>query len=243
MKSFFNKSLKILFIFLCSCSNSVSLIDNNKNKYDKKIVLFGDSHSYGSGLLSITWADIVFKTLFNRETQKNYDSDFNLKYFLDNQAMGGSKFDSKHQFLRIMNYDFKKEDIVLMLLGFNDVVYNGTDSLKLELFSSQLKIALDKIEKTGSKVYIGGCIKVPDIVYENMKQNGISVGVDISHGSKEACDLYSNAINEASKDRINVTFIDVNNLIQISMDDLIDGVHFKFSSHEKIANSFLDKIK
>jgi hypothetical protein len=204
-----------------------------------RIVAFGDSHTYGTLIQPLTYVEAITKQLGAKRTAINYDSPFNSWYDLDNQAMGGTKFDSKWQYQRIMSYEFRESDIILMLLGFNDVVYNGTDQAKLDQFKTQLKSALIKINQSGAKAYIGNCMRVPQSTYDYMTENGIQAGVDISYGSAAACDLYAQATRDVVAKFPRFKLVEINNYFNLTDADLIDHVHFKFDIHLAMSALFL----
>ena len=209
----------------------------------KRIVAFGDSHTYGVILQPISWVDDLRKRInLTKITEKNYRSDFNTWYELDNQSMGGSKLDSKYQFQRLMKYDFKSNDTVVMILGFNDIVYNGTDANKLNQFKTQLIEALNRIKNSGAATYIGTCIIVPDSSYKYMKKIGEEFGVDTSRGSKQSCNLYAQATREIVQKFTNVRIVETNIKLKLHKSDLIDHVHFNWNIHLKISKMFLQEI-
>lgn len=167
-----------------------------------RIVAFGDSHTSGVS--------------YQPATYMNYLSG-SLNIPIDNQAMAGSYFNSPNQFGRIMNYEFKDSDSVVMLIGFNDAsLKSDTD---LDLFKTNLFTALNKISLR--RVFVGTCIKVNVV--------------------KEYCDKYADATREIVRLFKNVVLVDTN-LLKVAEDQLIDGVHFNLSVHKIISNIFMEAM-
>ena len=236
------KKLILLTLILVGCANQESTGLKPTPNFDNKIVAFGDSHTYGTSGQQLSWPDQVTKALGMLRTGINYSSQMNTWFYLDNQAMGSTKFDSPHQHGRMMSYAFKSSDTVVMMLGFNDVVFNGLDPAKLENFKTLLDEALTKIETQTKKVFVGNCIKVPISTYDFMTQNGIEAGVDISHGSREACDVYAQAVRDVVALHPSSTLVDTNANFDMTENDFADHVHFKFGKHLEIANLFIAAI-
>lgn len=213
-------------LVLSSCAQNDS---DSKLDLDTRLVAFGDSHTAGVPLQRETYIHNLLTGLQARKTMMNNDfSTYTIA--LDNQAVAGSLFDN--QYSRIMQYQFKKSDTVVMLLGYNDVAMYGTDVTRLNRFKTDLIAALTYIEQSGSSVYLGTCIYAPASTYAQQQ------------GSRTACDLYSDATKEVGAKFANVKIVDTHTLMDGMVDaDLIDTVHFNLSQHNKLAQIFLDAIK
>lgn len=227
------KRLIIIFLSIInySCSqNSFSPVS------DRRIVSFGDSHTYGSVLMPVSFVDDLRKKLWVLNTDENYwgVGNKNKDLILDNQSMGGTKFSSRHQYERIMAYNFTQNDIVVMMLGYNDAVINGTSQADLELFRANLKSALERITNAGAKAFVGTCIVATPETYAVMNMKG----------SKEACDLYTQEIKSVVSSFSSVVLVDTSSLGIMTEDKLqADHVHFNWNTHQQISQMFYDKIK
>jgi len=196
-------------------------IPQETNPEKRSLVFFGDSQTYGSRYISETYA---------YKLAKNHP-DFNFNMC----AIGGTEFNHS-QYQRLVGYNFKTNDIAIMLLGFNDVVYFGEDEANLELFRKNLDYAISKNQNI--KFIIGTCIGAPDYTYEFMKLDGIMYGKDIQYGSRKACAKYAEATREIAIKYSNVTLIDTNKIFELQDSDLTDHVHFNDSVNERLKDLY-----
>jgi lysophospholipase L1-like esterase len=204
-----------------------------------KLVGFGDSHTYGNDKLPITYLDYIWKYINFLNTNNNFNREFNCLQKLDNESMGGSTLTSNFQSNRLLNYNYNKSDRVIMLLGFNDSGYNGSDPNKLAAFSNELDKILKKIEAVGSRVYLGTCPVLSKLAFEKLNQLPEVKTAGANHYSVEACNSYAEETRKVASKYKNVVIVDVNKKLKFPDKTLIDGTHFSFEKHKEIAELFI----
>ncbi len=189
-------------------------LETLKNTTKKTYVAFGDSITHGTGQLTTqeTYPFILAK---------------NLSYELFNTAVGGSK--TSQVMAEMIRDDFKKIDIMTVLIGYND--YNG-EGVDVKTFKERYETILNTIREShiNTKIY---CISLLTTKMNNSKTSQLPI------------EPFRNIIKDLVKKRqqngdTNIILIEGENLTTI--EDLKDNVHLNIEGAKLFAEKLSEII-
>lgn len=186
------------------------ILETLKNVTKKTYLAFGDSITHGTGQSTTqeTYPFILANTL---------------GYELFNTAVGGSK--TSQVMAEMVRDDFKKIDIMTVLIGYND--YNG-EGIDVKTFKERYEAILKTMREThkSTKIY---CISLLTTKMNNSKTSQLPI------------EPFRNAVKDVVKERqvngdANIILIEGEKLTKL--EDLRDNVHLNVEG----AKSFADKL-
>ncbi len=193
-----------LFVFLMGCAQGHDIQVN--------AVAFGDSYTQGDGVSQ--------GYIYELATIK--------KWTLTNRAVGGTVL--SEQLERIQDTDLRPYQVIVFLVGFNDMRAYGTDANALLNFDARLRIALEMFQNSGARVYVGNTMRMMPGAYD--------LG-GYHFGSEQASQLYSDLVDQAVSDfGGNIVLVDMHTQFDPRAENMDGGIHPNPIGISEIANIF-----
>lgn len=151
---------------------------------------------------------------------------------IENHATGSSRI-ADHLIL-INSTPIPPNSCVIYLVGMNDMIQNGDDPTKLDVYLVRLKQALDLWDSQDTEVYVGLPLRLTlnGLIFEAISKNPISAYTP---------ELYSQAITKLVKGESyrHIHLVDTHTLYEPTDQNTSDGIHPNDLGSQIIASAFL----
>ncbi len=209
------KKAKNGMTLLIACFLTACVVSQKEATTKLRLIAFGDSYS--------AWSNNYVPQLsaaLNRE--------------MHNEAINSTRLTSPNQLPLMLSYQYKQSDIVIMLIGFNDVCFWQTNPAGLIEFRANVKQLVAHFAKVGIPTYIGTPAgTMPDFL--------VRYGVDPSFSPQYAQIIRDELLIAAAP---NLHLVDVSAKFPVNEDttSYALGHHPSDYGHSLIANLFLEAM-
>lgn len=187
----------LLFYFLSGCTSTLfPKALNYKRSVYYNAVFFGDSVTERENGYAVRVAS-------------------DLGWRFSNQAVGGTQL--SQQLKKALSVGAKSYDVAVILVGYNDYRFNGSDQKHLIEFTSDLQAMLSHFQAVGVDVYVGDTLRMYPDWYVSYPPG--------DKGSDAAAKLYADAIKKVVREFPRAYLVNVNAEFEPKAEYFDDKVH------------------